>query len=171
MKKSINILAGLLFASVLTLSSCGGGDEKGGEQKVDTEDVKGTIDPGEGNLGDLNYNLNGKDMKVAKVEFEGAEFLIVPTEKSFEEEWQSVESSLTSFGSYEMIEKSESACFYKVIKDFAGEKEEGYSFLVWAKGGDKNYYMKGEGENPLKPIADKEVAEKAFKAAQTFKAE
>lgn len=171
MKKSINILSILALVLVLALYSCGGGDEKGGEQKIDTKDVKGTIDPGDGKLGDLNYNLNGKDMEVPKVEFEGAEFLVVPTEKSFEEEWQATESGLTSFGSYEMIEKKENACFYKVIKDFAGEKEEGYSFLVWVKGGDKNYFMKGEGENPLKPITDKAVAEKAFKSAQTFKAE
>lgn len=170
MKKITSILFAAIFG--LSLFSCGGDSaEKAGAQKIDTKDVKGTIEADGASIGNTTLHNDEGEYDVPNVDYDGFGFLIAPTSKSFEEVWTAAESNLTAFGSYESIEKKENAIFYKEIVDFAGKKEEGYNFLVLIKGSDKNYLIEGEGENPLKPIMNKEDAEKAFKAALTFKPE
>ncbi len=164
----------LVFATVISavLISCGGsGEEKGAEHKIDTKDVKGTLNADGASVGSTTLHNNDGEFEVPNVKFEGAGFMIVPTARSFEEEWALTESNLTGFGTYEMIEKKDGSAFYKVSKEFMDKKTEGYNFIVWVKGDKTNYIMKGESPNLLDPIAEKEVAEKAYKAALTFKPE
>lgn len=165
----IFILA-LLFSSLFVLS-CGGGNENAEAKKIDTKDVKGTIESGDAEIGNTTLHNNDGEFDVPNLKMAGGGFMIVPTTRSFEEEWKMVETNLTGFGTYEMIEKNENSAIYKVTKDFMDKKTEGYNFIVWVKGEKTNYVMKGESENLLDPIPNKADVEAMLKVALTFKPE
>lgn len=164
----------LIAIMSILLFSCGGGSEEKTEtqQKVETKDVKGTIEADGAEIGMMNYSTDDGSFEAAEVNFEKCSFTILPTTKTFQEEWEFSEGFMTGmFGSYEMIEKTESSAFYKVIKKSNDEEITGYNFIVMIKGDSQNFILKGEGENMHTPIIDKADAEKAFKAAQSFKPE
>jgi hypothetical protein len=169
MKLSKFLLTTIISCSLL---SCGGGAaEEAASQKIDTKAVKGSIVAEGAEIDNTLLHNNDGEFDVPNIKFEGVSFMIVPTMRSFDEEWQLTESNLTGFGTYEMIEKKENSAFFKVVKDFMDKKTEGYNFVVWVKGEKTNYIIKGESENMMDPIAKKEDAEKAFKSALTFKPE
>jgi hypothetical protein len=156
----------------LIFTSCGGGKDDSAESiKIDTKDVKGTIDAGDAKMGTTTLHNNDGEFDVPNFKMNGGGFMIAPTSRTFEEEWQLVESNLNGFGTFEMIDKTENSAIYKVIKDFAGKKTEGYNFVVWIKGDKTNYMIKGESENMFDPIEKKEDAESMLKVALTFKPE
>jgi hypothetical protein len=165
------IVNSILILSIF-ISSCGGGKEENAESnKIDTKDVKGTIESGDAKVGKTTLHNNDGEFDVPSLKMPGGGFLIVPTTRSFAEEWQLVETNLNGFGTFEMIEKTDNSAFFKVIKDFAGKKTEGYNFIVWVKGDKSNFIIKGEGDNMLDPIEKKEDAENMLKVALTFKPE
>jgi hypothetical protein len=167
----------LIYSIALTaiiLSSCGGsGEETLESKKIDTKDVQGTIEAGDVSIGTTNLHNNDGEFEVPNVKIsDQCRLTIVPTQKTFEDEWNLIQSNATSFdGTLKEIEKKDGAVLYHEKSEFMEKVTEGYNFLVMIKGEGKNYVIKGEGENPFAPITSKEDAEKAFKIAQTFKPE
>jgi hypothetical protein len=167
----------LIYSIALTaiiLSSCGGsGEETLESKKIDTKDVQGTIEAGDVSIGTTNLHNNDGEFEVPNVKIsDQCRLTIVPTQKTFEDEWNLIQSNATSFdGTLKEIEKKDGAVIYHEKSEFMEKVTEGYNFLVMIKGEGKNYVIKGEGENPFAPITSKEDAEKAFKIAQTFKPE
>lgn len=167
----------LIYSIAVTafiLSSCGGANEESLEaKKIDTKDVKGTINAGDASVGMTNLHNNDGEFEVPNIKIgDNCKMMIVPTQKTFEEEWSLIQSNATSFdGTLKEIEKKEGAVLYHEKSEFMDKVTEGYNFLVVIKGDGKNYLIKGEGGNPFAPIESKEDAEKAFKIAQSFKPE
>jgi len=159
-----------IAVSALIFASCGGGKNESTEStKIDTKDVNGTIEAGSDvKISKTNLHNNDGEFEVPNIKMNGGGFLIVPTTRSFEEEWNLLETNLNGFGTFEIIEKNENSAIFKVNKEFAGKKTEGYNFMVWVKGEKSNYLMKGESENFLDPISKKEDAEAMFKVAKSF---
>lgn len=171
MKKLIAILS--ILTINFTFSSCGGSKEESAESlKIDTKDVKGTINAGDASVGTTNLHNNDGEFEVPKIEIGKCKMMIVPTKKSFEEEWTLIQNNANSFdGTLKEIEKKDGAILYHEKSEFMDKVTEGYNFLVVIKGDGQNYLIKGEGENPFAPIESKEDAENAFKIAQSFKPE
>jgi hypothetical protein len=156
------------------LSSCGGSDKEAeGSKKIDTKDVKGTIQAGDVSVGITNLHNNDGEFEVPNIKInDNCRLTIVPSQKTFEDEWNMIQSNATSFdGTLKEIEKKDGAVLYHEKSEFMDKVTEGYNFLVVIKGDGENYIIKGEGETPFTPISSKEDAEKAFKIAQTFKPE
>lgn len=166
MKKLVMILS-----AAIILSACGEGGLE--EVKIDTKDVKGAIAAGDATIDNTELHNEDGVFDVPIVKFgKNCRMMIVPTNKTFDETWERILNSATNFKSeIKEIEKKDGAVFYEEKSEFMEKKTEGFGFLVVIKGKDKNYLIKGEGENPFAPITSKEDAEKAFKAAQTFKPE
>lgn len=163
-----------IAVSVLIFSSCGESNEESGESlKIETKDVKGTINAGDASVGTTNLHNNDGEFEVPNIKIgDKCKMMIVPTKKSFEEEWSLIQNNATSFdGTLKEIEKKDGAILYHEKSEFMDKVTEGYNFLVVIKGDGKNYLIKGEGENPFAPITSKEDAENAFKIAQSFKPE
>lgn len=174
MKKLIQ--TGLLSFAVLALTACGGEteNEKKAAGKIDTKDVKGTIDLMGAEGDKLNYSYNGKDCKAYKVTIgENAEMIIFPNDVNFEDEKAKIEKKTeSSFDDVEIISSTEDCVFFKETKKpFGGDGEAktGYGFIRVVKKDDKmNYVLESNGENPLDPIWSKEDAEKLLEIAKTF---
>lgn len=163
-----------LVATTIILSSCGGASEEtAGSKKIETKDVKGTIEAGDVSVGTTNLHNNDGEFEVPNIKInDNCRMMIVPSEKTFEDEWSVIQSNATSFdGTLKEIEKKDGAVLYHEKSEFMDKVTEGYNFLVVIKGDGKNYIIKGEGETPFTPISSKDDAEKAFKIAQTFKPE
>ncbi|HLP11195.1 MAG TPA: hypothetical protein VK177_04625 [Flavobacteriales bacterium] len=162
MKKQLKLL--VVFSAILMLAACGGD----GKTTIDTGDVKGRIDAGDARMmqGTL-YTDKGK-YEQAIFDYEDHEIRICPTPLTFEQELAKNEENNGDFGvTVSEVDKGADYIFYKENKDFAGSKTQGYRFLIYKKGKEKNYVIKGGGKM-FEPIPTKEKAEKAFKAGKTF---
>lgn len=165
MKKIIYVLA----LGVFFFASCGDGAAP--EVKLDTKDVKGTINAEGVSTSMTELHREDGVFEVPNVKFnDNCRLQIAPTSVEFDEAWTKKKQSIENFGGeVKVIEKKDGGVIYEEKSEFAGKKKQGYNFIVVIKGKDKNYEITGEGETPFDPIASKEDAEKAYNAARTFK--
>lgn len=165
MKKIIYVFALVAFF----FASCGEGTPE--EVKLDTKDVKGTINADGVSVGMTELHNADGVFEVPNVKFnDECRLQIVPTPRSYEDELAQLQSSLKNFdGEMKEEKKVDNGMLYYTKSEFMDKVEEGYNFIYYVKGNGVNYVIKGEGETPFKPITKKEDAEKAFEAAQTFK--
>ena len=171
----------------LLLSGCNNSDssnssEATGAKSIATKDVKGELDLMGASGNDLSYSYNGTSFEAYKIKIgKTAEFIIYPTDKSFEETKTAIEKKTkSSFDKGEIIKVDKDCIFYKESKvpfgksdEKEGEKiaKEGYAFVrVIKKNDTQNYILKSNGDTPLDPIWDQEAAEKLLAIAKTFKA-
>jgi hypothetical protein len=183
MKKLITIIA--CVSGISMLVSCSGAkqDNKNADApKLDglhitAKDVKGTVTAsGDVYWDNCTYVTNDPKDPSKMVTYEGATVQfrgkcsigIAPTLQNFDSLKSSTIESLKTWGTYDAIETTANNFYYHSSSEFGGTKTEGYSFLVFIKGKTKNYKLTGEGKDPLKPITDKQDADKAYKAALSF---
>src|SRR5688572_23567376 len=105
----------------LILASCGGTKEESAEaKKIDTKDVKGTIEAGDVSVSMTHLHNNDGEFEVPNIKIsDECRMQIVPTQKSFEEEWNLIQSNATSFdGTLKEIEKKDGAVFYHEKSEF-----------------------------------------------------
>jgi len=175
----------VLFGMAL-LYSCDGGDQQPATNnapvpatmKLTSKDVNGTIDTMR-NMETIPYTLvtsdpsnPGKTLTFDAVSIklgEKASISIAPAVIVFDSLFADLRHDLAAWGTFDTVELKPGSFLYHSVNTFGDTKEEGYNFLVVIKGTKKQYILKGEGENPLKPIADKQLAEKAYKLALSFK--
>lgn len=158
-----------LAISSAVLVSCGDGAAP--EVKLDTKDVKGTINAEGVSVGTTELHNADGVYEVPNVKFnDECRMQIVPTPRSYEDELSQLQNSIKNFdGEMKEEKKVDNGLLYHVKSEFMDKIEEGYNFIYYVKGNGVNYVIKGEGKTPFEPIAKKEDAEKAFEAAQTFK--
>jgi hypothetical protein len=137
---------------------------------IETKDVKGKIQAGDHvKVGSSTLVNNDGTFEEATLGFDHKAGLnIYPAKMAFDTLKSRLKEKLNIWGTYEKLEENDSSFFYKTVSKTGGINEEGYNFLILKKGKTHNYILNGEGENPLKPIADKALAEKIYAIARTF---
>ena len=177
----------ILFACISTITilvSCNGSQQekniapkKSDTIKLISKDVNGyIIANGKFDIGDYTLNTtagnpptnvtyNGLTVELG----DSATLKITPCTSGFSELKSELVKKMEFFGKYEIVESKDSSFLYHYVNVNAdSSKEEGYNFLVIIKGKTRQYEITGEGKNPLLPIANKQFAEKTYKAALTF---
>lgn len=112
-----------------------------------------------------NVTYNGLTVELG----DSATLQITPCTEGFSALKSEMIQHMEFFGKCETVESKDSSFFYHYVSIKAdSSKEEGYNFLVIIKGKKKQYQITSEGKQPLTPIANKQFAEKAYKAALSF---
>jgi len=177
----------ILFAGILLFSaSCSSNTNQqkdsnqvnvpSDELKLDSKDVKGTITAPGASVSPYTLTTNiGTNSKMVSFDGESvridpkAVINIVPSFMPLDSLVMSKQKDAEMFGKFDIVEKDPNGVLYHTLDTAFSEKTEGYNIIVVIKGKSKMYRISAEGDTPMKPIADKQLAEKAFKTALTFK--
>ncbi|HXC06901.1 MAG TPA: hypothetical protein VNZ86_19215 [Bacteroidia bacterium] len=181
MKKIVQSLSGfLMLCFILSCSQPGTENSEKGKNnnpdrtseglKIETKDVKGIIQAGEHARAGVGTLVNEEGtFEEATVNFEHKAGLnIYPSKQPFDTLVHQLKDKLRIWGSFDVVEMNDHSFYYKTTREFGGQKEEGYNFLMMIQGKKHTYIISGEGENPLKPIAEKQWGDKIYHIAQTF---
>ncbi|MFI5148442.1 MAG: hypothetical protein ACHQRM_01835 [Bacteroidia bacterium] len=151
-----------------TLSNSSADKEAG--LKIETKDVKGKLIAGEHAKAGNGTLVNDEGtFEEATINFDHkAGINIYPSKQPFDTLVSRLKEKLKNWGTFDVLEKQEQVFYYKATRVFGAQKEEGFNFLVQIKGKNHTYLLSGEGETPLKSIADKALADKVYKIARSF---
>lgn len=169
-----NLILTLGMGLMLGLASCGG-DGEDEARKVDTADVKGTIEAPDAKGDHVSHTHNDEgEFECSIIKFsDDNRISICPTQKSLEDINNDLVANPEHINTTRTIlDSGEDYIFIKQVrKSFKDEIEsEGWNFIVIKKnpkGG--NYILEGEGDTPFDPIMDEARAKELMKIAQTFK--
>lgn len=134
---------------------------------ISTIDVKGKINPLEGEYVKGTLVNSEGNFETAVIRFSTFEVVIAPTTKSFKELYTEYKERNEVFGHVEAMEFSAHHVLFKMQRGFAGHKKETFT-LLWIKAGaTKTYLLEGKGRL-LEAMSTEADAHKAVQVAQSF---
>lgn len=169
-----NLIITLGIGLTIALASCGG-DGEDEARKVDTADVKGTIEAPDAKGDHVSHTHNDEgEFECSIIKFDDDNRIsICPTQKTIDDIYKDLNENPERINTTRTIlDVGEDYIFIKQVnKSFKDEIEaDGWNFFVIKKnpkGG--NYILEGEGDTPFDPILDEARAKELMKIAQTFK--